>query len=77
MLKKQKEKIIRCLKIGKMQNGGQSLSILAKMADAWNAEVSKYLQQLKSKGLVIYFSSTKVWYWNREINENEILALKK
>jgi len=77
MTKEQENKIIRCLKISKMQGGGQLLNILTDNAKAWNHEVSKYLQKLKRKGFVMYFETTKVWYWLDEVNENEIFNLKR
>ena len=71
MTKGQKNKIINSLKTGRMLGGGQTLNTLAYVSKSWNEEVSKYLQHLKTKGLVYYFSGIRVWYWIKEVKEVE------
>lgn len=72
LTKLQKDKIINSLKTGKLMGGGQSLNILSNVADAWNEDVSKFLQELKRKRLVTYFSTNRVWYWNNNVETNEL-----
>ena len=63
----QKEKVQNSLKTGRVLNSGQTLEVLASVAEARKSDVSAYLQSLKRKGKVTYFPRTKVWYWNDPI----------
>ena len=75
MTQKQKDNTIRYLKCAKLQGGGQSIWIIANRINAWNDEVSKYLQSLKRKGLITYIPTTKVWFWIKEVELDEIIKL--
>lgn len=72
MNKDQKDKVIKSLKTGRVMGGGQSFRILQKLAGCWASELSSFLQSLRKKGLVTYFASTSIWYWNDDVSTNDL-----
>jgi len=65
------ERIIYSLKSAKLQNRGQTLSILSEDGymtynDFCKKGTQKILQKLKKKNMVCYFKETNVWYWTGE-----------
>ena len=76
MTQEQKDAVVRSLKVGRSLNAGQSREVLEKIANIkwqWKHELTNYLQYLKRKGLVTYFDTTKVWYWNDEVDIGELI----
>lgn len=70
MTQKQKIKVVKSLKDARIQGGGRTFQDLATVADinhAFRQQLSSYLQGLKHDGKVMYFSTTKVWYWTKQI----------
>ena len=78
MNKKQENKIIKCLKFGKLQGCGQTRKTLQSISGiswAFKHELTNFLQKLKRQGKIMYFDTSKVWYWINDVNENEIFNL--